>query len=353
MDYDRAYNHLDNDLNGLAIYVLAQARLFPNKSYDEITDEFFATFGQAKDDIKQFYRYWVKLFETKRLSDIAKAGGFEGRGYLYNHLEQYYQLKDFVITQKILQNALKKAVNPRVKRNIESLILANMHARLIFLAITTNVSQASDKKKRAAALALYNFRVANKDKLDCSLMLLSDAENSYSDITGIKRYVTDVPDGKLITLPYRWKFKIDEKNIGLQEKWQKLPWSTIKKTWAELDINAIWERQRSYQTPALAEKLKKYDGIGWYAIRLTKRPKLKGKKVNLWFGAVDESCWIYMNGKLVGKHLFIKPDDWKTPFAIPIDADALAENDQILIVRVEDKAGAGGIWKPVSLQILP
>jgi uncharacterized protein DUF4838/glycosyl hydrolase family 2 len=353
MDYDRAYNHLDNNINGLAIYILSQARLYPEKSYNELANEFFATFGNAKADISKFYRYWVKLFETKRLPDIAKAAGFEGRDYLYEHLGQYYQLEDFVITQKILHKALKKAITPRVRRNIESLILSNMHARLIYLAITTNVSQASDEKKRVASLALYTFRVANRVKLSGSLMLLSNIENSFSDIAGIKRYVTAVPKGKLITLPYRWKFKIDEKDIGLQQKWQNLSWQTINKNWNELEVNAIWERQKSYPTPALAKKLKKYDGIGWYAIRLKKRPELKGKKVNLLFGAVDESCWIYINGKAVGKHLFIKADDWKTPFTIPINANALAENDQTVVVRVEDKAGAGGIWKPVSLQVLP
>jgi hypothetical protein len=227
-----------------------------------------------------------------------------------------------------------------------------MHARLIYLAVSTNVSQASDEKKRAASVALYKFRVANRAQLNGSLMLLSSVENSFSDIAGIKRYVIAVPKGKLITLPYRWKFKIDEKNIGLKQQWQKLSWKVISGNWHELDVNAIWEQQKSYPTPALAKKLKKYDGIGWYAIKLAKRPKLKGKKVNLLFGAVDDSCWVYMNGKAVGKHLFIKPDDWKTPFAIPIDADALAKHDQLLMVRVEDKAGAGGIWKPVSLQIL-
>ena len=53
-----------------------------------------------------------------------------------------------------------------------------------------------------------------------------------------------------------------------------------------------------------------------------------------------------------GKHLFTKPDDWKCRFSIPIDADTLAKHDQLLMVRVEEKAEAGGIWKPVSLQIL-
>jgi hypothetical protein len=65
---------------------------------------------------------------------------------------------------------------------------------------------------------------------------------------------------------------------------------------------------------------------------------------------VDESCWVYVNGKLAGTHLFAKKDDWKTPFLIRIDPFVdWSKPDQLVNVRVEDKAGAGGIWKPVAV----
>ncbi len=351
-DYDRAYNALDVELSGLAFYVLGQAFNHPEKSYDELADEFFSTFGDAKDEVEKYYRYWVKLFEQKRLAKVGKAGGFGGRGYLFNNLQEFYRPEDFIHGKKILQRALKKDLPPRIRKNIESIMLANEHSRLIYQAITTNKSQATTAEKTKAARALYDFRLANMDKISGSLTMFFGTEASFDDITGSRRYITDIPQGKLISLPVVWKFKIDEKNIGLKEQWQKLSWSTIEKTWQELAVNAIWERQNSYSTPALAKKLQKYDGIGWYALKLIKRPELKGKKVRLLFGAVDESCWVYLDGKELGKHLFIKPDDWKTSFSFPLDSDKLASKDQLLIVRVEDKLGAGGIWKEVVLQVM-
>ena len=38
----------------------------------------------------------------------------------------------------------------------------------------------------------------------------------------------------------------------------------------------------------------------------------------LYFGAVDESCWVYVNRELAGEHIFEKDGDWRTPFEIDI-----------------------------------
>ena len=60
--------------------------------------------------------------------------------------------------------------------------------------------------------------------------------------------------------------------------------------------------------------------------------------------------WLYVNGKLAGRHLYVNTDDWKTPFEIPLNEhiDWKAEH-QVITVPVEDKAGLGGIWRPVWL----
>ena len=59
---------------------------------------------------------------------------------------------------------------------------------------------------------------------------------------------------------------------------------------------------------------------------------------------------MYINGKEAGRHLFEKPDDWKTSFTIPVDKSLINWNGETtVIVRVEDKNGSGGIWKPVWL----
>ena len=65
---------------------------------------------------------------------------------------------------------------------------------------------------------------------------------------------------------------------------------------------------------------------------------------------MDESCRVYLNGLFCGERIFTKSDDWQIPFAIPVDLQIdWKQKFQTVVVRVEDKAGNGGIWKPVYL----
>ena len=108
--------------------------------------------------------------------------------------------------------------------------------------------------------------------------------------------------------------------------------------------------ERGFDAEELRERLRSYDGIGYYALSLNVPRDWKGQEVFLYFGAVDESAWVYLNGKPAGEHIFEKPDDWKTPFTIRIDQHIdWSKGRQGLVVRVEDSSGDGGIWKPAYL----
>ena len=65
---------------------------------------------------------------------------------------------------------------------------------------------------------------------------------------------------------------------------------------------------------------------------------------------MDESCTVFVNGKLAGEHLFKEKSDWKTPFEIRIDPCVdWDKRQQVVTVRVLDTGGNGGIWCPVWL----
>ena len=46
--------------------------------------------NDSKNDIKEYYKYWRDNFEIKRLPFIKKAGGFEGRKFLYENLKDFH-----------------------------------------------------------------------------------------------------------------------------------------------------------------------------------------------------------------------------------------------------------------------
>ena len=73
--------------------------------------------------------------------------------------------------------------------------------------------------------------------------------------------------------------------------------------------------------------------------------------VELAFGAVDESAWVWLNGKYIGKH-DIGPDGWKVPFWLDVTREIRFGGENLLAVRVKDTEKAGGIWKPVTVDIL-
>jgi len=117
--------------------------------------------------------------------------------------------------------------------------------------------------------------------------------------------------------------------------------------------NTSWESPHKHYKQVSAEIRKRttsYDGIAWYGTQITIPADWKDRKVFLYFGGVDESCWIYLNGRKAGERIFKKSNDWSTPFAIEItDVIDWKLKQQNVIVRVEDTYGQGGIWKPVWL----
>ena len=255
----------------------------------------------------------------------------------------YFKEADFDRTDAILKKALQKQLEPEERKRVEALVTANQHARLICRATTRKTDEDS--------AALLKFREDHK------LELIPAVEKAWGDVTGVVR----VSNFKDFTPPYLvtdlfWFFKLDPQDAGLKEGWQKSDFRALCK-WGEfMPTNNFWETPHShYQYPSkeMRQKTARYDGIAWYALALSlaKVPKdWKEREIYLYFGAVDESCRVYVNGKEAGTRLYQKADDWTTPFTIRIDPYLdWSKATQLIVVRVEDKAGMGGIWKRVWL----
>ena len=58
-----------------------------------------------------------------------------------------------------------------------------------------------------------------------------------------------------------------------------------------------------------------------------------------------------MNGKYVGQH-DVGPSGWNMPFDLDITQEIRWGGENQLTVRVEDTMAAGGIWKPVKINIV-
>jgi len=83
------------------------------------------------------------------------------------------------------------------------------------------------------------------------------------------------------------------------------------------------------------------------ALQVPKEAQLH-KRLFLYFGAVDDHSWVYVNGKLAGSHA-IGGLYWDQPFEIEIGELVVPDEENLVAVRVYDMAGMGGVFKPVWL----
>jgi len=75
-------------------------------------------------------------------------------------------------------------------------------------------------------------------------------------------------------------------------------------------------------------------------------------QVRLMFGAVDEACTIWLNGEKLLERPYPYQGDtnsWTAPFEVDLAGKVALDKPNVLVVRVEDNMGAGGIWRPVWL----
>lgn len=166
VDYDNAYSFDDWNFEGISRYILIQAFNNPNKSFEEIEDEYYDIFDDAKIEIKNYFEYWRDNFQNKRLNYIKDFGGIEGRVNLYKSLEKFYSLEDFEKTNQILENALLSSKNYKTKELIKSMLISNIHAKLIFETYTKKI----DIKK------LIEFRIKHKKELLLSWPQIFESE---------------------------------------------------------------------------------------------------------------------------------------------------------------------------------
>ena len=163
-----------------------------------------------------------------------------------------------------------------------------------------------------------------------------------------KTYVTE--SGNRLLLPIVWKFRTDPDKQGEKLGWWKPELDDAG--WQDIRTDAFWEKQGYGK-----EKYGTTDGYnGWAWYRLNKfnvPPKYAGGKCVLRFGAVDESCRVYVNGKLAAEFVFDEdknPNSWKEPLEFDITEHVRYGKENSFSVLVIDDDGAGGLWKRVFLK---
>jgi len=149
----------------------------------------------------------------------------------------------------------------------------------------------------------------------------------------------DIRVAQTIPLPKDgWRFRTDPNADGHRQKWFAA--DCDDSAWLPISIESAWEEQGQV-----------YDGVAWYRGSFDLPAKPECLAVEMAFGAVDEIAWVWINGEYVGQH-DLGTEGWDKPFALDVTKELKWGERNQITVRVHDSAYAGGIWKPVTIQVL-
>jgi len=147
----------------------------------------------------------------------------------------------------------------------------------------------------------------------------------------------------LYRLDALWRFARDLDEVGQKDKWFATAFNDGAWASYRTDLGIGWEKQGF---PG--------NGLGWFR-KVIRVPKaLVGEKLYLYFRAVDESAWVYIDGELVHENTpettGLEPYKlWIAPFAIDVTSIMGASAQHQLTVLVHDCGGMGGIYMPLFL----
>jgi len=164
---------------------------------------------------------------------------------------------------------------------------------------------------------------------------LKDDKVWKEELFALEEVPETVPD--IFPLPAVWKFRLDDKNAGLNEGWETVTFEDGN--WKGISTWNTFEKQGYTGV----------DGRFWYRTTFQAPDFPKGKTIMLRFGSLDDDGDIYINGKLAHSRQHLMPDDWQSSFAFDATDFILPGQKNVIAVRGYDAAGAGGIWRPVAL----
>ncbi len=274
--------------------------------------------GTDAFSMRREYRKTVAEHPEKAVEFLASPDAEIRRSAIW----QYYLQK-----QEKSIDVLDKAVEDKDfmvrKSAIEALIALHTKKFAAATAVLERVSSTEEEPKlrQLASASIWPFQR--------EIQLLRNNPSWDYSITTIKS----------VQLPTTgWKFILDKEISGHKKGYFNVECDTSQ--WA--DIGVGWWENLGY---------KDYDGFAWYRIEFTAPEKIDSNAVELNFGAVDEAAWIWLNGTYLGCH-DIGLAGWKVPFDVDCTKELKWGEKNILVVRVQDAADAGGIWKPITLNVL-
>ncbi len=144
----------------------------------------------------------------------------------------------------------------------------------------------------------------------------------------------------------KWEFALDEKNVGLKEKWHQGKGSGH---WLKGLISDGVEVRIGQEFETFLRR--DYDGYAWYRLTFDVPDEVLNAPEKYFIaGAIDDYDEVYLNGVKIGATGKETPKYWIANRNYRIPAGLLKKSGNLLAVRVFDVHGGGGIVEfPVAI----
>ncbi len=364
---------------GFNYWLAARLLWDPSQSEDDLLDDYCRNFfGKAGDAVKQYHLVLERA--------VAAAGIPVMSGGAY--IEPVFTPTLIEKARKCLKTAASKAETPVIRARVHRLELAleyaDRAARLDRFEKAGDFEKAlaegralldwmndicPGKPERQAGVDRYSREIAALVKTGKLAEAAVEAKALHDWLTRIdrgrfvfaaldsepgghlKKRVADLAEevrefGRIMAVcdvvgkvPKRWRFSLDPEGQGRARGWFRP--SFDDSSWKTIPIGVWWENAG----------FPDYDGWAWYRTRVHVPGRYRGRRIDLFFGAVDGDAMVYVNGLLAGAHKLGKDGKgWDAAFSIDITKQVRFDAPNTIAVAVYDDSAYGGIWKFVRLQ---
>lgn len=136
-----------------------------------------------------------------------------------------------------------------------------------------------------------------------------------------------------------WRFQTDPKRKGEKAGWHRAGHPDAD--WPLLKAGQTWQ----------AQGFGDFQGTAWYRKQFTAPEVMEGRRLILYFSAVDGSTTVYVNGMKIGEHL-LHPETqagYDEPFFFDVTDIIKLGEPVLLAIRVEKNQNVGGLTSPALL----
>ena len=326
----------------LNLYAMGRIAVDPGLTAEQIRQEYLEGFGSAAPTVAEYTDFYHRYL--KENSDRINKVYADGVGNWYFHGFNYGQYAHEIFPPAVLEQgiaildrglaALGAGGDTAALAKVRFLRQGLEHAlATVRCAALVTAPKTPTAERDAAVAALRGYRQSLPAHLVREGSLLRAERRWEANLTP----KTARPEKALavLELPEIWKLKLDPQDEGeaagfMRKGFDASGWQPVS-TWRTLETQG----HRDYQN-------------AWYRASFRLEQK-KGESVLLVLGAIDDSCKVWVNGEPAGSLVYDglrNPRSWENPFEIDITKWVKFEAENEVVVKVINRSGAGGLWKP-------